>query len=300
MHLEQWKTIRRIYRKNSLKPFAIFTSIIIVLSLSLSFLNPIDYKSFNTKFLSKSVDYNYQLERPVSKYARFNYRYSLTFELYFVYPKNNVNYEELPTILFKKEIVPLENLANELDKMLQRYDSRESNLVKVHIHCDKSTKMKHINSLKEQIAKSGIKLISLAVTPENVKYPAKIYRHNGLESTLPDYSYFKENQIEQIVTYKKGEILKIEILSDELVKVNESYIQIDNLQAYIKQFNKLNSLTDIEFKTQGNIKYETYVLVRDVLNETINYLKKLKQKELEEFRNTPFNLLELMEKHSKE
>jgi len=140
----------------------------------------------------------------------------------------------------------------------------------------------------------------LAVTPENVKYPAKIYRHTGLESTLPDYSYFKENQIEQIVTYKNGEILKIEILSEELVKVNESFIQIDNLQTYIKQFNKLNSLTGIEFITQGNVKYETYILVRDILNETINYLKKLKQKELEEFRNTPFNLLELMEKHSKE
>ncbi len=300
MHLEQWKTIRRIYRKNSLKAFAIFTSVIIVLSLSLSFLNPIDNKSFNTKFLSKSVDYNYQLERPVSKYARFNYRYSLTFELYFVYPKNNINHEELPTILFKNEIVALENLANELDKILHRYDSRESNLVKVHIHCDKSTRMKHINSLKEQIAKSGIKLISLAVIPENIAYPAKVYRHTGLESTLPDYSYFKENQVEQIITYKKGEILKIEILSDKLVKVNESFIRTDNLQAYIKQFNKLNSLTGIEFKTQGNVKYKTYIFVRDVLNEAINYLKKLKQKELEEFRNTPFNLFELMEKRSKE
>ena len=30
------------------------------------------------------------------------------------------------------------------------------------------------------------------------------------------------------------------------------------------------------------------------------YLKKLKQNELEEFRKTPFNLLELMEKHNRE
>lgn len=299
MHLEQWKTIRRIYRKNSIKGFLIFTSVIFAISFSLSFLNPVDSKSFNSKYLSKSVDYNYQLERPVSKYARVNFRYSLTFNLYFVYPKDNINHEEFPTILFENEKVELDHLAAAIEKELYKFDSRESQLVKVHIHCDKSTKMKHVNALKEQIAKAGIKLISLAVTPENIIYPAKVYRYHGLESSLPDYSYFKENLTEQVATCKKGQILKIEILSDNLVSVNDSFVKIENLQDYVEQFYNLNKLTGIEFKTQDNVEYGTYILVRDILNETINYLKKLKQNELEEFRKTPFNLLELMEKHTR-
>jgi biopolymer transport protein ExbD len=297
MHLEQWKTIRKVYRKNSIKGFIIFTSAIIILSFSLSFLNPVDYKSFNSKYLSKSIDYNYQLDRPISKYGRFGLNRFLDTDLFFVYSKSTLNYDTLPTIILENEVCSINNLPQLIE---QRYSYLESEDFMIQIHCDRNMKMKYLKQLKESLAKAGVKRISLAVTPEKHIYPSRVYRYHGLESYLPDYSYFKENHVEQITSAKKGNILQIEILSNNLVSVNDNFVQIENLQVYIKQFYNLNTLKGIQFSTHDNVEYKTYILVRDNLNETINYLKKLKQKELEEFIKTPFNLMELMERQNKQ
>lgn len=300
LHLEQWKTIRRVFRKAGLKGFFIFTTAILLISFLLSFINPIDYKSFNSKFISNSIEYNYQLERPESKYARVNFGYSLTMNLYFIYPKNNINHEEIPIILFKKERILLDSLTANIERELYKYNSWELHRLKVHIHCDKATRMKHIKALKEQIAKAGIDKISLAVIPEKREYPAKVYRYHGLESSLPDYSNFKENHFENVASSYKNEIIKIEINSDNLVKVNDCYVQIDNLQVYLKQLHNSKTFKEIVFYTNDNVEYGTYILVRDKLNKTINHFENLKKKELEDFYETPFNLLELMENHNKE
>lgn len=299
MHLEQWKTIRKVYRKNSLKPFIVFTSSIIVISFLLSFINPIDFKSFNSKYLSKSVDYNYQLDKPVSKYGRIGMKVYLNTDMFFVYPKSAVNYDTVPLIVFESKeytINDLPQIINESFSYIDFYYDSEDFLV--HIHCDKLTKMKYIKQLKESLAKLGVKRISLAVTPENHIYPSRVYRYHGLESYLPDYSYFKENQSNEFATEKQEASLKIEIISDEIVKVNDSFIQIDNSQAYLKQLYNSKSFQELQLYCHNEVKYGTYIKVRDNLNEMIVYLKKLKQQELEAFIETPFNLMELMEKNN--
>ena len=281
LHLEQWKTIRLIFKNKSLKGLAWFSFIIAVFAFLMSFINPINVKNINAKIFSNSIDYNYQIERPISQYAMVNYRISIYMDLYYVYPKDDENRKSEPTIIFENEIVSIDDLCLKIDLELEGLSLYESEQTTVQLHCDRNIKMKNIKKIKSELAKCGIQNLSYAVMPPDYPYPSKFCRYHGIKSRLSDYSSYSSPKKSDINYLVKPDIIRIEILDSVLMKINDLWTTNEALTEAIYQRMELGRFQQIQLYSNDSVDYQTYINVRDFVNSAI--IKWRNKKSMEQF-----------------
>lgn len=272
LHLEQWKTINRIFKRKSLKGFLLFTANIIVISFLLSFYNPIDIPAVNNSQTSKSIDFNYQIERPISAYAKNNYFFHYYVDLYFVHPKDEMYPENnTPTLILDNEVIALENLCNKINTAHYSYDPLYKYKITIHIHCDKHLSMKYLKLLKAELSKCGVDNISYAVMPPDYPFPSRFCRYHGIKAKLPDYSSYSSPEELDLDYFLGQDIIQIEVLDSNNILINNALVTRAEFAETLMKIMNSTSFRQIQLFVNDIVDYQTYIIIRDYVNYTVLY-----------------------------
>ena len=218
LFLEQWKTIRLIFKNRALKWMAISLISILSYSFAISKINVIDFKKINTYYLSKRLDHNYELELPEINNYKKNERRSLVQTFTIAYSKNNVNHNRFPYIIFETVAYRLESMPAVLASIRENYSEYEIPMVTIQLNIDKHIKMKYINQIKDTIANSGFSKIGYGITSKNTKLPKELQLGLVSLELLP----FRQNNKEElpIPKFDKASIPKEHLFVIKKIKNN--------------------------------------------------------------------------------
>ena len=185
LFLEQWKIIRLIFKNKALKWMGISLVSILLYSFAISNIKIVDYEKINNHILSTQTTYNYKLSLPEVSNFRQIRSHHLAPKFFIVYPKNNVNHNRFPTIIFKKVAYKFEDFSTLLTSIMNNFYDDEIPLVTIQLNIDKDIKIKYINQIKNTIAKSGFSKIAYSITSENTELPKELQFDLVLAEKLP-------------------------------------------------------------------------------------------------------------------
>lgn len=241
LYLQQWTNYTRLYKSLTRKWFLPITIVFLLCSYILGSVNFIDYKRLNESVLAKNPYYLLDITKPESSIWTYTRRYSATRQLYVGLPQSNGE-ENNYQILYEGA---LELKSNSIDSFVEYWKSRfhESHHpgFRFQLNIDKSTPMKIVNKLKDEIVDSKIFRIGYSVVPQNVagiaqlKYqrhmiPANLYDYNFIDSLYPDRFDGKEiynvshNSIDLIIEDIKYDLISFREEINRLVESDANYI----------------------------------------------------------------------------
>ena len=189
LFLEQWKTIRLIYKNKALKWMAISLIGILIYSFAISTIDIVDYKKVNNILLSKQVTYNYELALPETSHYKKIERRLLAPEFFIAYPKNNFTHDGFPSIIFERVLYRIERLPFLLASIRDDYSEFTLPLVVIKLNADKHIKMRYINQIKDSIAKNGFSKIVYGVTIKDSEIPKELQFDIGAFERLQNVKY---------------------------------------------------------------------------------------------------------------
>lgn len=248
LFFEQWKTLRLIYPRKSLKWMGVSMVTLILLSFGLSRINIIDYKMINEGYLKSRVDYNYKLNIPYSNFTREVIRKYLTEDLYFVYPKNQVDTAKFPAIIFRHKKIELTDLDSIITSFNSEYSDVVTSQLSMVLHIDKDIPYKYVKKLKDEISKSKINRTLFRTTNKKIQNIPSYIQPAGIPLML-------HNQ-DSVNISPNG------LFENSYIKIYPDKLTFNNNQV---PFNNLNRLIINKIKESRN-----YIFYLDI-NKNCNY-----------------------------
>jgi biopolymer transport protein ExbD len=271
--LDQWKALRLMYPKKSLKWMG--TSMIVIVSLSFGFsrINVINYKKINEGYLKNSLEYNYALTIPTSNYSQRNENISLIRDLYFVYPKNQLDTSKMPTIIFENNKIKFAELSLVIESVKAEY-GYEFNRPPFYfqLHIDKDIPYKYIKKLKDELSKNGLSRIIYRTISKKNNFPQKYSMKFGIPFILPPNKLLPTPPPYLIENVKKENCIAI-ALSSSYILFENSKIPYNGLKQRI--INKISEDNKRVFYliVDNKCSYNQYIQVIDQFFTAIYYLR---------------------------
>ena len=264
LFLQTWTSIRRKYKQRSIKWFIISVSFLTLSAFGLSRINLIDYKAINEICLQKNIIHSYQINLPESIWAE-NWRSKNNEKRIFIVTENS----KLFFIIDNRKVE-----TNQLSEIILDWiksNSEPAILLTCKLYSSKDQKMSVINKLKAKLSKCGIRRITYAVSPVQIKYDKKYYRDEVIESFIP---YVSEENI--IDYYNKAHlfsnIIEIECRNEKLI-LNKESLSAETFKSQMKKSIFENSDYTFKHIINDNNSYAEYIKVHSLLRKVIGELR---------------------------
>ena len=294
MFLEQWKTIRLVFKNKALKWMLISLVSILIYSFTISKIDIIDYKTINNSFLKHQLNYKYELDLPKVKNYKKIERLRLIREFNIAYPKGKIDYNAFPIIIYQNEEYALEEISEVLSTIKNQYNKIEYPWITIKLNVDKHIKMRHISLIKQKLSANSFLKIAYGVIEKksdlpkelqfDISMPEKLSKTTGVTSLpLPLRPiYTKENvhiifidnntntlnifEIEEFLRHSQRKIIHLNLSNDasldDYIQVKDAllsiYLKLRNeyaVRTYNKQFHQLN------YEQIRNIKLHIYPMI---------------------------------------
>lgn len=185
LYFHSWITLRRIFKRKSLKIMFLNFGIFMVLSFALAQLNPISIESLNKYVLSRSIYHNYNLELPSSDIAKRLENKSLVFKLYICTTKNES--KPKPVIIAEGEVIQLEEIETQIRKWRNWLYEFEHYRITIQLFIDSNIPMGFVYEVRKELSKSVALKIAYTVMPHNPEYDRRFYSGNSIITKIPPY-----------------------------------------------------------------------------------------------------------------
>lgn len=287
LFLQPWNTIRLQFKNISFKWLLYSFLLVITLSIGLSRINIIDYKSLNAELLKRNIFYSYNLKLPESDiYKRIEKR-SLVIDCYLVFPKNKLT--DKPVLIIDNNQTDLSDLPSWIDKRKSRFSEYDVKLIQARLNIDSRIRMKYVSRLKEILANCEIYRIACTVEPRYPRYPSSYYLYRTLQIRLPDFEhgFWRFKDAYKSASNSNNPLIISNTVNDSIYLVNDSTVLYNQLEKKILQNIKTNPDLVIRFDINDSASYGSYIHVRACSKQAITelqneYAMKIYGKEFEE------------------
>ena len=260
------------------------------LSLLMASYNFIDVEQINKDILSTSIEYTYDLQRPVSaSYDRIERR-SLKTDVYVVLDSSN-NVRMLDPdgqmISFDSLNGFIEDARNEImpfwDQLL------------VNLHIDRRIRLSEVNRIKLELRKAGVDRVQYSTGVKNSKYPPHYFSFFdlGLQEVLPRYNQILVDFLDSaerldMTRYRitvpesilyRNELLKrynrIEVsVSRESVFINSQHVNDQKLVDVVKGFIRdYGPFYVVRYNPDEDISFGRYIEYKGLLFSVVDRLR---------------------------
>ena len=267
LFLQTWTTIRRLYKRKSVKWFFISVLLLTLSAFGLSKINLIDYKAINEICLQKNIIHSYQINLPESTWTE-NWRTSNWIRKKHIYIATE---NQKPVFIIDDKRVEADSLSKifldwkNSDFMLQRFP-----ICKLYI--SQEQKMSVVNNLKTELSKNGINQIAYAVIPTQIAdYDKRYYPKKEINIYIPYISdenviYYYNN------AHLYSNIIEVESFNEMLI-LNKKSLSAEEFKLQIKK--SIIENPDYIFKhiIDDNNSFAEYIKVHSLLREAIGELR---------------------------
>jgi biopolymer transport protein ExbD len=194
-----WPNIWRLFRSKSLKWTLLSALTIVTASYALSQWNVINYNATNTRVVNHDILTQYEFDLPYYKNFEKLEKRSRVIRFYIGLDKKDLQKE--PTILYRNknlgtEQIPLDQFANALWNLMEKYDKQEVPYLYALLVADKRVSLGYIYRLKNKILRTGMNKIAFATAIETVPYERRTTPNSYLGVHMymhyPDSIHFLE------------------------------------------------------------------------------------------------------------
>lgn len=265
LFLQTWTTIRRKYKKASLKWLLFSAFSLSILAFGLSKINVIDYKAINEICLQKNILDTYQIALPESFWTEEKWKSYEDENRIYVATQNS------------KPIFTIDNEHVEFDSLIHfvldwRNDYYGLGTVNCKLYISQELKMSVVNELKTELAKWGIQRIAYAVIPIEREYDERYYRDSEIQSSIP--LYLSEKGL--IEFYNEAHlfenIIEVEINKGNLL-LNGEMFSVEEFESQIKETIKINTNYIFKHNIKNNCTYSEYILIYSRLRKVTEELR---------------------------
>ncbi|MGK0389818.1 MAG: hypothetical protein ACI94Y_002563 [Maribacter sp.] len=262
LFLQSWNTIRRMYKKESIKWMLLSAVMVFVLSFALSKIDFVDYKSLNESILSKNPTHKYELDLVESEtYERLNNK-SLTLYMHIVSSnKNNLDTMPLFFLSYTNEIL-LKNIPFGIHGKRGSIEERLRDRVIMATHIDKKIKMKYVNQFKNKLYESDVRKIGFAVHLIDEYGERTLFTKYGFFSYRLPYYYphllYEEDWKSGL--YESVEKIQLKYVDTSFYSINDTLITAQELKDKFKQIIIFENYV-LEYYINDEMNFEAYIKV---------------------------------------
>jgi hypothetical protein len=260
LFLNTWNSTRLIFKNRSFKWFFYTLLITVGLSFGLSKINPIDYKSINSRVLNKSVYHNYNLQIPRTDFQELLYNQSLVWSIYIAESKVN---RDSSVIWTDGEKIKLEDIRGKVSEWREMLFEADQPRMTIRLTIHSGTKMRIVNQVKEELSRSFALRIAYAVAPIDSDLDPRFFRNHSIISKLPPPSvpfFDSEEYINSINSHKNPIVINHTDYQDS-ISYNGLFIHIDNLTDSLKTEILANPKYLIKYYFKDTLEYENYITI---------------------------------------
>ncbi len=255
MFLEQWKTIRLVFKNKALKWMLISFVSILVYSFTISKIDIIDYKAINNSFLKHQLDYKYEYNLPEVKNYKKIERFSLIQEFNIVYPKGKINHDNFPIIVYQNEEYTLEEISEVLNTIKSYYHETEYPWITIKLNTDKRIKMRHISLIKQKLAAHNFLKIAYGIIEKGSDLPKELQFDICMPEKLPETASATSLPLPLRPMYTEENVYSIVISSD-----------MNALNSFeIEKFLRDSPKKIIHLNYSNDASLDDYIQVKDAL-----------------------------------
>ena len=250
LFLQSWTTIRRVFKRESLKWMLVSAVAVCVIAFGMSKINLIDYKELNEISLRKNVAHNYKLELPESDVFDAGTRVMLTKNVYLAMPKDQEGTE--PYLIVDGVEVEMSALPALLEDWQSGFYDLDKQLLACRVCVDKSVKMKYVMRLKQQMAMANVYRIYYAVVPRNPEYDVRYYNWLSFNTRIP--SCYKEPELYREFCDRTSEFpnrIELSCKSSEILEINGESYDFKNAKNVLKKLIQ----NDLDYVIRLNVGY---------------------------------------------
>jgi biopolymer transport protein ExbD len=280
-----WPKLSRLIKAQKLKWFLGLTSFYLLLSITLSYVDFIDYKKINGEFVKESLVNDFQKPYSVSQ-KRLNHQ-SLVFELYLV---NNPKGDK--PLLFWEHIkyspVEYKYIQAFVHQELNSVSLYEKNLLTANLHIDGRIQMSKVSHILNELSKAGLSKIQFATGKKDSPYPSSYpgFDYYGIQAFLIPLDSAKGSEIEDdTITFQNHLIVsdRLELKTQNRIEIN---LEGDDLYLNEQRIDHgdlakdLNSLLNqyapdyvVIFRFSPNITYGHFIEIQDCVHTQVDALR---------------------------
>ncbi|MFB6340588.1 hypothetical protein ACE1ET_02645 [Saccharicrinis sp. FJH62] len=263
LFLHPWMSIRRYFKNNSLKWMGISFLIISGLSLGLSFINILNYKSLNKTVLKRNIPYTYHLELPETWYHVTDEKNRTYVDnIYLI--KDSVQSDSQ---LFYNE---LEIDLSELSKILKEKAEadRTFQFQYLQLSIDKKISMGYITQLIDNITKSGIYRLGFRILPKDRIFDDKYYFKEffPLKAMPTDSIYLQHLQTEK---RSISNTINVKMIDNGDYEINNVGIPASGLKSYLSEEILKNTDYVVSILINDRSSYNSFMKIYDSVYQII-------------------------------
>jgi biopolymer transport protein ExbD len=241
---------------------------IIVVSVLISRIIPIDFAAVNEKILDRNISKKYAFELPSSsREERVRNAYSIT-DIYVVidsFSTIQIN----PKLLFQDSIIEFDELAESIVKKRNENDSWDVFQLTFKLNIDKRVQMVWVNQVIKTLTQQQYRKFWFSVLPMKMKYDPRYYNLNGIPLNFlsfsppsPDLKTFN-SQIDNFIT--------IEQMANDSFKFNNENIRALIINDSLEKYLSTNSI--IKFYVNDEATYNSFIFIVTAIRETVHKLR---------------------------
>jgi hypothetical protein len=266
MFLEQWKTIRRVFRKRSNKALIITAIISVTGSFIFAFWAPLDLKEVDKNLISNSIEHNYPFHPVNSTQTEGITRRSLITDLHLLYPRGQSPDPSVMPDLFTSmdkhfRFEEINDLVATEREIMDPLDYNEHTFL---IHTDSKMPLVHIKKAHNELLKCGIKRIFYSSLPMS---STDLYKSGQVFGIQIQSNY--ELQDQKISQQANSDTIMIEVMNSNSIFINNREVSISQFEMEIQNYNGIYDNWNIMVSYSDSITFQDYIKIREKITETI-------------------------------
>jgi hypothetical protein len=268
LFLQTWVTIRRLYKRKSLKWFFAAVSILALSAFGLSKINLINYKAINEICFKKDIIHYYQIKLPESAWTDWHLGYPYVDEKRVYIVTEN----QKPIFIIDNKKVEIDSLMKIiLDWKDNEFHSETYISLGCKIYASQEQKMSVINKLKTELSKHEINRIAYAVVPPQIEYDQRYYRYFEIVRRV-----FPNNE-ENVTAYNKAllscsNVMEVES-HDEILFFDKKSLSAEEFKSQIKKSIAEDSNYVIKQIIRNNNSFAEYTKTHSLITKAIMELR---------------------------
>ena len=269
LFLQSWLAVRRFFKRNSLKWMTVSFILISILSLGLSTINLIDYKALNKIMLRRNIIHEYNIKLPRIANAKAPRPSGSIQKIYLAKNKDSNS----PIIIFDRHLIGIDSFSSVLINKVNfmsgyNYDTRSR--WKYQLYIDKEVQMEFVTKMLKDLAEVFVFKFSYSALPVEVVYDKSFYRDYSINHYTP-YPILELDDLEHYEN--KNTKIKLEILSENKILIDDSISTLDALKTNIQEKIKKEQVCELTIEFGGACSFGSYINVLSLAKQSIEELR---------------------------
>jgi hypothetical protein len=265
LFLQNWLTIRRIYKRKARKWMLYSALAISVFAFPLSRFNLIDYQRLNQFAFDRNMIQKHDIELPEVEFVERSLTFGMNVDVYLANQPESAK----PVLVFNRKEISFDDFEQNFpvfkDSLIKNYWWRPD-WHHILLYVDKSTPILYVNRVKDVLINNGIFRVGYVVVPRNREFDRRYYTNNYLFWRLPNRNLQVDEDLSEY------ELLLVRFVNNNL-QVNDIIVFTNDFYAEIKRQIRKHENYLFQFVVDDAMPFADYIFVLSEIQRAINTIR---------------------------